>query len=875
MKCTTLRLTGGLVALIALTSFGQFQTTTVKSGSTPKASIEVGLGKALAQKADYVATHANDPIPTGNEVLAKIMDEIASGKVPAQIYPPRHLKRLKELGDQPVYTREKFNPAASTLAAGDRANMSYMDPTFVMGSPTSEAQRLSNEMQHTVTISYGFYIGKYQVTQGEYLAIMGNNPSRYTSANGYTDDLNRPVEQVSWPDATNYCAHLTAQALASGQIQSGWAYRLPTEAEWEYSCRAGTTTAFSFGNAIHSGDANFLCNYEYNSTNGTVYVSHPPFPPVFQTMTVGSYAGNLFGLYDMHGNVWEWCQDWFGAYPSGNVVDPQGSSSTVLRVVRGGSYASFGNECRSAYRYYVNLLSEPNFKNPSVGFRIVLAPIVPEWKTAITTMPVQPTYGNLPVKESGKDSLVVVTHGWEIFITPLLPPDVSWVDGMSNAVSSYLTSHSLGNWQVHGYKWVKGAWKLNPQDALNNAKQEGISLGNSIASQGWTHVHLIGHSAGAGLIQAALERIKASSPSTVVHCTFLDAFVGFDKAGIANYGNGADWADSYFTRDSLTSLTGTYTEGSLDHAYNVDVTQLDPNKVGSTKFRSSATGLMEPCFKTLPTHEGPHIVYLNTITGSVTSDYAGFGFPLSEEGGNWSYALANYTAGNTPSQVLGTPDPTCTSDIQVTPPSYLNTAPDFTQLPTIESTTGTIQKYIDHFNLLSGSPAWLATVITPTNPVNVVSFDANFTSGAGSQGLLTVLWDADTIGTFDERVIGSGLQHYQFRFPNAAVNSTHVLGFRLDPFTNIQSTITMTNVVLNQVGPSQAFSLSLTGTSTNGALVYQLTGEAGFNYGIQTSSNLVNWTTIATLANTNGTVRFFDQDSTNYPMRFYRGTVAD
>lgn len=207
------------------------------------------------------------------------------------------------------------------------------------------------------------------------------------------------------------------------------------------------------------------------------------------------------------------------------------------------------------------------------------------------------------------------------------------------------------------------------------------------------------------------------------------------------------------------------------------------------------------------------------------------------------------------------------------PPSYLNTVPDFSQLPTIESTTGTIQKYIDHLNLLTGSPSWMATVIIATNPLNTVSFDAQFTSSSGAQGLLTVLWDANVIGILDERVVSLGLQHYQFRFPNAETNSTHVLGLRLDPFTNIQSTITLTNVVLNQIGPSQPFSLAITNSQTNGLPVYELTGEAGFEYTIQASTNLSDWQDIAILVNTNGAVRFYDQTATNCPMKFYRGVT--
>jgi len=166
-------------------------------------------------------------------------------------------------------------------------------------------------------------------------------------------------------------------------------------------------------------------------------------------------------------------------------------------------------------------------------------------------------------------------------------------------------------------------------------------------------------------------------------------------------------------------------------------------------------------------------------------------------------------------------------------------------------------------------------VITPTNPVNFVSFDAQFTSSVGAQGVLTVLWDTDIIGTLDERVAGPGLQHYRFSFPNAGATSSHVLGLRLDPFTNIQSRITLTNMILNQVGPSQQPVLSATTNTVNDLRVWRLDGQAGFNYNVLASTDLssTNWTMISTLANTNGAVFFYDETQTNYAQRFYRAVA--
>jgi formylglycine-generating enzyme required for sulfatase activity len=248
--------------------------------------------------------------------------------------------------------------------------------TFVMGSPASEAERDSDEVQHTVTLSHGFYMGKYAVTQGQYLALVGNNPSYFQTEDDYGNpippDLNRPVEMVSWFDATNYCALLTRSDRVAGRIPSSWGYRLPTEAEREYACRAGTTTAFHFGSAIHGGMANFYDYYEYDAAIGDIYVASPSVPWLPRTTTVGSYAPNAFGLYDMHGNVWEWCQDWYGAYPTGSVTDPQGPASGSRRVIRGGCWIFHGRLCRSANRYDIGY--GPGYGDYDLGFRVVLAP---------------------------------------------------------------------------------------------------------------------------------------------------------------------------------------------------------------------------------------------------------------------------------------------------------------------------------------------------------------------------------------------------------------------------------------------------------------------------------------------------------------------
>jgi formylglycine-generating enzyme required for sulfatase activity len=263
-------------------------------------------------------------------------------------------------------------------------NMVWIPPgTFVMGSPTNEAERQPNgwdETQHTVTISRGFWMGKYLVTQGDYVAVVGSNPSICrngidgTNSGGtggpITNELIHPVEHVSWYDVSNYCALRTQQERAGGLIPTNYAYRLPTESEWEYACRAGTTTAFNFGSAIHGGMANFYDYHEYDASIGEIHVANPAVPRLPRTTTVGSYQPNAWGLYDMHGNLWEWCRDWYDTYPTGSVTDPQGPPSGWLwKVVRGGEWGADGGDCRSARRGYVG---SGRFSNN--GFRVVLAP---------------------------------------------------------------------------------------------------------------------------------------------------------------------------------------------------------------------------------------------------------------------------------------------------------------------------------------------------------------------------------------------------------------------------------------------------------------------------------------------------------------------
>jgi len=216
---------------------------------------------------------------------------------------------------------------------------------FLMGSPLDEAGRGVDEVQHYVMLSKPFYVSTTTVTQEQYAAVMGDNPS---DAKG----MKLPVETVTWEEAAEFCRRLS--------IRTGRNIRLPTEAQWEYACRAGTTTPFNTGRKLPRDRANYaMTSYPGNRRNANAEGA---------TVPVGSFKPNPWGLYDMHGNVWQWCSDWYGDYPAGNAIDPKGSDKGASRVLRGGTWRSNPCRCRSARRQEC----APDVRDNGVGFRLCL-----------------------------------------------------------------------------------------------------------------------------------------------------------------------------------------------------------------------------------------------------------------------------------------------------------------------------------------------------------------------------------------------------------------------------------------------------------------------------------------------------------------------
>ncbi len=236
---------------------------------------------------------------------------------------------------------------------------------FRMGSPRDEPGRRPDEDQVEVTLTRGFWMGKYEATQRQWKFVMGKLPGELTAELPAGDDY--PVGNVNFAEAEAFCRQLTELGHQSGGLAADWEFRLPTEAQWEFACRAGTTTATSFGNQLSSKQANF---------KGKPYNGAEPGPSLNRAAKVGSYPANPWGLHDLHGNSFEWCRDWYHAQlPGGVDPDLYNASATAVknrtgdrsRVRRGGAWTDDGWPCRSAFR----LRFEPERRYDHIGFRVV------------------------------------------------------------------------------------------------------------------------------------------------------------------------------------------------------------------------------------------------------------------------------------------------------------------------------------------------------------------------------------------------------------------------------------------------------------------------------------------------------------------------
>jgi pimeloyl-ACP methyl ester carboxylesterase len=489
--------------------------------------------------------------------------------------------------------------------------------------------------------------------------------------------------------------------------------------------------------------------------------------------------------------------------------------------------------------------------------------------------PTQLSCAAAPSPQPSQDSLVLVTHGyippWD---TPVLP---SWVTNLTSAIQA----SAPANWEVAPVDWSMDAWMSGePETALYVGAIAGALLGQQLKKQTWQRVHLIGHSAGAALIQAVANELKTAANPPVIQVTLLDPFVGLRREKRDAYGANANWADCYFTQDWLT---GGDTGGNIPHAYNVDVDWTDPN------CQKVNYGSGQVAFST---HEWSHDFYIKTVTNTDAGWCgASYGFRLSAEGGGQanqgSHPVGN---GSNPTVPCGLPGaiPSPNPYVWLAGIAVGDVAHAYSSGVALFSTTFTLtvsslasqvgNVKSDAMNALvcsdastSNSAAWLAVGVTVTSAINFVQFDAGFADTNSAQGLLTVYWNTNQVGMVDERV-ASGLQTYQFALPATVTTGVYTLSFRLDAFNSTSSSIVVTNVATGYVGANQPVTLGIS-AGANGLPVLQLNGASNFNYYIECSTNLVDWTPCAVLVNSNGVAQFIDSGTTNFNQRFYRAMV--
>jgi formylglycine-generating enzyme required for sulfatase activity len=319
--------------------------------------------KHVRKEAPRLVNREQEPNLLGNLVRQPVLAYVNGPvRVPSPVRPPQLLVSPFNESEAKLAQRawSAYLKTETVLENTLKMKLTLIPPgEFQMGSPADEASRGTDESLHRVKITHPFFLGVYEVTQGEWEGLMGRQPSYFSQGGDGKESVSDldttrfPVENVSWEEATEFCRRLSKR--------EGKPYRLPTEAEWEYACRAGTTTEFHFGRSLNGNEANVDGNYPY----GTITTGKS----LGRTEQVGSYIANAFGLYDMHGNVWEWCSCWYGEYPNIARVDPMGPSDGSLRGDRGGGWYNAAVNCRTALRGK----NAPSNRGGDVGFRLALS----------------------------------------------------------------------------------------------------------------------------------------------------------------------------------------------------------------------------------------------------------------------------------------------------------------------------------------------------------------------------------------------------------------------------------------------------------------------------------------------------------------------
>ncbi|MCB1932014.1 MAG: formylglycine-generating enzyme family protein [Candidatus Accumulibacter sp.] len=365
VRCA-LRQRGQELRLEALTDSADGTGETTPANASPYAELTLVDGGVFV-RVTYDAESASDD-SNAEAIAGAPLRYVAAGSLPQTIarlgrdlerieLRSQHLELTVSALARPAWAQAIGRDARGLFAEIDVAGVSqrfrWLTPgRFLMGSPPEEPERVNNEVQHEVTLGRGFWLADTACTQALWQAVSGANPSEFQG------DVRNPVESVSWNDVRAFLSELNRRV-------PGLQARLPSEAEWEYACRAGTTTPFAFGDNITPEQVDYNGNYPYAGGEKGLYRQ--------KTVPVGSLPANPWGLYEMHGNVWEWCADWYGDYPTAPQLDPTGPQTGGFRVLRGGSWDDHGGSARCAarigydpaYRYVVGFRFAPGQGGPA------------------------------------------------------------------------------------------------------------------------------------------------------------------------------------------------------------------------------------------------------------------------------------------------------------------------------------------------------------------------------------------------------------------------------------------------------------------------------------------------------------------------------
>ena len=376
--------------------------------------------------------------------------------------------------------------------------------------------------------------------------------------------------------------------------------------------------------------------------------------------------------------------------------------------------------------------------------------------TDVFVPPLRPRFESHLPPATGAKNLILVTHGWN----PTGEDRVAWVDVMAAAIEANIDDPS--EWEVIEYQWEEAATEW-PGPALQNAFQQGALEGQILVTRNYDHVHLIGHSAGAALVDGIAQQIELGPHDTTIHTTFLDAYV---PPWVNGYGASSDWSDHY-----LNEGDAVFTNQPLANAHNVNVTNLNP---------------IPPPYLTLDlikrAHAWPRQFYLNTILDVATGS-DGYGFPLSHEAGGWN--PGEYPMGTDEVTVLGE------GELPEIAPWAVDWSEEYLNLEELEhsfSSDGLVEFLQNAFTMETSSPVWLMANVDIAESVNLLRFNLEFTGDPGAEGLLAVYFDSQLLGAIDERFALNNVQTYVFELSDSQLGS-HVIAFRLDPFTDVASSV--------------------------------------------------------------------------------------